>query len=70
MLVHKSNRKGDGIYKYRGYTIVRVTRYRLDIMDKYNTLMARASSMQWAKDEVDNIIQFMNDIYNRRHGQE
>lgn len=70
MLVYNARRNGDGVYEYRGYTIVRVTRYRWDIMDKYNNLMARASSMQWAKDEVDNIIQFMNDIYNRRHGQE
>ena len=70
MLVYNARRNGDGVYEYRGYTIVRVTRYRWDIMDKYNNLMARASTMQWAKDEVDNIIQFMNDIYNRRHGQE
>lgn len=70
MLVHKSKRKGKGIYQSRGYTIVKVAQKQWLIKDKYNTLIWRASSMQWAKDEVDNIIQFMNDIYNRRHGQE
>lgn len=70
MLVYNAMRKGDGVYEYRGYTIVRVTRYRWDIMDKYNKLVARASTMQWAKDEVDNRIQFMNNINTRRYGQE